>query len=138
MPRSQEELKFDGEIIEGNKEPTVNNEAIEPKEGENSPVIVNGEIRHEDDKNFKIGKNDISGIGKLQDFVESDDAHSIINASVNNNNNNSILPKLSSANMHRLSQFHSTLLTNRQSKMNKTKQSLYLASGLNLNYEEVL
>jgi len=64
---------------------------------------VNGEIRHEDDKNFKIGKNDISGIGKLQDFVESDDAHSIINASVNNNNNNSILPKLSSANMHRLS-----------------------------------
>jgi len=63
---------------------------------------VNGEIRNEDDKNFKIGKNDISGIGKLQDFVESDDAHSIINASVNNNNN-SVLPKLSSANMHRLS-----------------------------------
>ena len=63
---------------------------------------MNGEIRNEDDKNFKIGKNDISGIGKLQDFVESDDAHSIINASVNNNNN-SVLPKLSSANLHRLS-----------------------------------
>ena len=101
LRKSQDDLNGDEENFAEKKELTEN---------ENEPVSSNrikedetDEKQTENDKNIEQGKHNNSGNGKLLDFVEVEDAHSVVNASVNVSANNNLLPKLSVANMHRLS-----------------------------------
>jgi len=100
LRKSQEDYNGDEENLNEKKEPfEKENEHASNRTSEDET----DEKQTENDKNAKLGKDDNSGNGKLLDFVEVEDEHSPVNASVNVSANNNLLPKLSIANMHRLS-----------------------------------
>ncbi|KAL4479184.1 hypothetical protein ABPG72_009014 [Tetrahymena utriculariae] len=110
-----------------------------------SPFVIHKSDKHgQHDQQLHLNsfsttvRNREKSIEKLQDFVEKEEhnqfhMHSLTNTIMKK----SSFRRLSNANMNRLSEFHSLLISNIQNK-NKQRQSILHASALNFNFDDMI